>query len=149
MMTELARTQKPRVLPDLIQNAQRGDPVAIHALLGACQADARRYAYKHCHASDIDDAVQEALLLISRKITAPDEGRGKDIPELCHQWLAAYLKLNLVSIIYSLLRERDEVLDKLIDAFPGKNVLEDRTHEVFGYQLVEFNSQIDDWKKVS
>ena len=70
MSTEMARTQKPRVLLDLIQSAQRGDPVAIHALLGACQADARRYAYKHYHASDIDDAVQETLLLISRKIHA-------------------------------------------------------------------------------
>lgn len=70
MSTEMARTQKPRVLPDLIQSAQRGDAVAIHALLGACQADARRYAYKHCHASDIDDAVQETLILISRKIHA-------------------------------------------------------------------------------
>jgi hypothetical protein len=82
------------------------------------------------------------------KITTPDEGRGKDIPKLCHQWLSAYLKLNLVSIIYPLLRERDKVLDKLIDAYPGENVLEDRTHEVLGYQLVEFNSQLDSWKNV-
>lgn len=70
MNTAMAKIRKPRVLPDLIQDAQRGDAVAIHALLGACQADARRYAYKHCHASDIDDAVQETLLLISRKIHA-------------------------------------------------------------------------------
>src|SRR3546814_17152018 len=34
-----------------------------------CQADARRYAYKHCHASDVDDAVQESLLIISRKVS--------------------------------------------------------------------------------
>ncbi len=70
MNTAMAKIRKPRVLPDLIQDAQRGDAVAIHALLGACQADARRYAYKHCHVSDIDDAVQETLLLISRKIHA-------------------------------------------------------------------------------
>lgn len=70
MNTAMAKIRKPRVLSDLIQDAQRGDAVAIHALLGACQADARRYAYKHCHASDIDDAVQETLLLISRKIHA-------------------------------------------------------------------------------
>ena len=70
MSMKMARTQTPSVLPDLILNAQRGDPVAIHALLGACQADARRYAFRHCHASDIDDAVQETLLLISRKIHA-------------------------------------------------------------------------------
>lgn len=70
MSMKMTRTRTPSVLPDLILNAQRGDPVAIHALLGACQADARRYAYRHCHASDIDDAVQETLLLIARKIHA-------------------------------------------------------------------------------
>jgi len=52
----------------LIYAAQSGDPRAIEQLLTACQADARRYAYKHCHASNIDDAVQESLLVISRKV---------------------------------------------------------------------------------
>lgn len=68
MITEATIPSTRRALPDLIQDAQRGDPIAIHALLGACQADARRYARRHCHASDIDDAVQETLLVISRKI---------------------------------------------------------------------------------
>lgn len=53
---------------DLIHGAQTGDPVAIGRLLAVCQADARRYAYKHCQASDVDDAVQESLLVISRKV---------------------------------------------------------------------------------
>jgi hypothetical protein len=57
------------------------------------------------------------------------------------------LKLNLASIIYPLLLERDDVLDKLIDAFPGVNVLEERAHEVLGYQSVEFNVQLEAWKK--
>ncbi|RQS25292.1 sigma-70 family RNA polymerase sigma factor [Burkholderia sp. Bp8992] len=52
----------------LIMAAQTGDAVAITRLLAVCQADARRYAYKHCHASDVDDAVQESLLIISRKV---------------------------------------------------------------------------------
>lgn len=52
----------------LIQAAQTGDPAAMGRLLTVCQADARRYAYKHCHASDIDDAVQESLIVISRKV---------------------------------------------------------------------------------
>ena len=52
----------------LILAAQLGDSAAISGLLAVCQADARRYAQKHCHASDIDDAVQESLLLISRKV---------------------------------------------------------------------------------
>jgi RNA polymerase sigma factor (sigma-70 family) len=53
---------------NLICAAQTGDPAAIGQLLAACQADARRYAYKHCQTSDIDDAVQEALLTVSRKL---------------------------------------------------------------------------------
>ena len=53
---------------NLILVAQTGDPAAIARLLAVCQADARRYAYRHCHASDVDDAVQESLLVISRKI---------------------------------------------------------------------------------
>ncbi|MDO8280664.1 MAG: RNA polymerase sigma factor [Burkholderiaceae bacterium] len=52
----------------LILAAQAGDPAAMGRLLTVCQADARRYAYKHCHASDIDDAVQESLIVISRKV---------------------------------------------------------------------------------
>lgn len=52
----------------LVLAAQTGDPAAIGRLLAVCQADARRYARKHCHASDVDDAVQESLLTISRKV---------------------------------------------------------------------------------
>ncbi len=52
----------------LIISAQAGDPQAISRLLETCQADARRYAYRHCRASDIDDAVQESLLILSRKL---------------------------------------------------------------------------------
>ncbi|MGH8211401.1 MAG: RNA polymerase sigma factor, partial [Steroidobacteraceae bacterium] len=39
-------------------------------LLVSCQSDARRYARRHCAASDIDDAVQEAMLILSRKVKA-------------------------------------------------------------------------------
>lgn len=53
---------------NLIVAAQAGDAAAISRLLAVCQADARRYARKHCQSSDIDDAVQESLLVISRKV---------------------------------------------------------------------------------
>lgn len=53
---------------NLIVAAQTGDPTAIGRLLAVCQADARRYAQRHCRASDVDDAVQESLLIISRKV---------------------------------------------------------------------------------
>lgn len=52
----------------LICAAQGGDPAAIERLLRLCQTDARRYARRHCHASDVDDAIQEALFTVSRKI---------------------------------------------------------------------------------
>lgn len=55
-------------LHKLISAAQRGDPAAIDQLLTTCQIRVRRYARKHCEASDVDDAVQETLLVISRKI---------------------------------------------------------------------------------
>ncbi len=53
---------------NLILAAQTGELAAISRLLTVCQADARRYARRHCHASDVDDAVQESLLTISRKV---------------------------------------------------------------------------------
>ncbi len=52
----------------LILAAQSGDTVAFNRLLLVCQTDARRYARRHCGASDIDDAVQETLLILSRKV---------------------------------------------------------------------------------
>ena len=55
---------------NLILAAQTGDPAAITRLLAVCKADARRYAHKHCQASDVDDAVQESLLVVSRKVKA-------------------------------------------------------------------------------
>lgn len=55
---------------NLILAAQTGDQAAISRLLTVCQADARRYARKHCHVSDVDDAVQESLQIISRKVSS-------------------------------------------------------------------------------
>lgn len=56
----------PRNNADLIARAQSGDGVAIELLLADCQGDLRRYAKRHCAVSEIDDAVQEALLIVSR-----------------------------------------------------------------------------------
>ena len=47
---------------DLILAAQTGDAASIDRLLVVCRADARRYARRHCHASDVDDAVQETMI---------------------------------------------------------------------------------------
>ncbi len=52
----------------LVAAAQRGDPAALDQLLRRCQPDIRRYAYRHCLVSDVDDAVQETLLIVSRRL---------------------------------------------------------------------------------
>ncbi len=53
---------------DLGRAAQSGKPEALERLLTTCQADARRYAYRHCVANDIDDAIQEALMVVAKKV---------------------------------------------------------------------------------
>ncbi len=71
---------------NLILAAQAGDPAAISRLLAVCQADARRYARRHCHASDVDDAVQESLLTVSRKV------KGLKAAAAFSSWLFTVIK---------------------------------------------------------
>jgi RNA polymerase sigma factor (sigma-70 family) len=53
---------------DLILRAQHGDAGALTLLLAECQSDARRYAMRHCVTSEIDDAMQEALIVVTRHV---------------------------------------------------------------------------------
>ncbi|HEX2585951.1 MAG TPA: sigma-70 family RNA polymerase sigma factor [Steroidobacteraceae bacterium] len=52
----------------LIEQARLGDPVALDRLLATCQPNVRTYARRHCLADDVDDAVQETLLILSKRI---------------------------------------------------------------------------------
>lgn len=52
----------------LLHAARLGDTTALGKLLQICQPDIRRYAYRHCLISDVDDAVQETLLIVTRRI---------------------------------------------------------------------------------
>jgi len=52
----------------LIASAQSGDPSALDRLISTCQPNVRAYARRHCLANDVDDAVQETLLILSRNI---------------------------------------------------------------------------------
>jgi RNA polymerase sigma factor (sigma-70 family) len=65
-MTSLARTG--RADPGLIEAARCGDENALALLISAAQPDVRRYAARNCRAADIDDAVQETLLLLYRRV---------------------------------------------------------------------------------
>ena len=42
---------------DLILAAQTGDAGSIERLLAVCQADARRYARRHCHVQSHDQQI--------------------------------------------------------------------------------------------
>jgi RNA polymerase sigma-70 factor (ECF subfamily) len=53
---------------DLLDAARAGDAGAIAALLAACQPDIRRYARRSCRSDDVDDAVQDAMLILHRRI---------------------------------------------------------------------------------
>lgn len=48
--------------------AHQGDAQALERLLRLARPDVRRYAQRHCLVSDVDDAVQEALLILSRRV---------------------------------------------------------------------------------
>jgi RNA polymerase sigma factor (sigma-70 family) len=57
--------------PKLVEDARRGDLVAVAQLLAVCQPDLRRIARSQCaDGVDPDDAVQESMLLIYRRIGA-------------------------------------------------------------------------------
>jgi RNA polymerase sigma factor (sigma-70 family) len=60
----------------LFAAAQAGDPAALASLLRQLQPDARRYARYQCHSgSAIEDVVQEALIIIYRRVgTVRDAG---------------------------------------------------------------------------
>ena len=54
--------------PGLIEAARCGDEKALVSLISAAQPDVRRYAARNCRAADIDDAVQETLVLLYRRV---------------------------------------------------------------------------------
>lgn len=57
-----------RCTSDLVTQARDGDENAILSLLAISQPDIRRYARRTCSVEDVDDAVQEALWLVYRRI---------------------------------------------------------------------------------
>jgi len=54
----------------LIDAARAGQPAALARLLGEARPELRRYAQKSCFVSDVDDAVQESLLVLSRYLSS-------------------------------------------------------------------------------
>jgi RNA polymerase sigma factor (sigma-70 family) len=57
--------------------AQAGDPLALERMLRELQPDIRRYARHQCHRSSvIEDVVQEALLVIYRRVGSVRDARA-------------------------------------------------------------------------
>ncbi|QCF24849.1 RNA polymerase sigma factor [Hydrocarboniclastica marina] len=52
----------------LLEAAHGGDQASLAQLLQLCQPDVRRYAQRQCKITDIDDAVQEVLLIVARRL---------------------------------------------------------------------------------
>lgn len=52
----------------LLERARSGEPAAIGALLTHSRPELVRYAQRNCLISDVDDAVQEAMLVVSRSV---------------------------------------------------------------------------------
>ena len=56
--------------PALLAAARAGDPAAIAWLVHRVRSRVRRYAERSCLVSDVDDAVQETLLILSRYVAS-------------------------------------------------------------------------------
>jgi RNA polymerase sigma factor (sigma-70 family) len=48
--------------------ARRGEPAALERVLRRSRQDLRRFAEYHCPVNDVEDAVQESLFTVSRKL---------------------------------------------------------------------------------
>jgi RNA polymerase sigma factor (sigma-70 family) len=85
----------------LIESARLGEPVALVELLQRSQPELRRYAQRSCIVSDVDDAVQETLLIISRSIHGLNRPRAwsgwvfRIVRRECHRLARVTLRQDL------------------------------------------------------
>ena len=60
------RTEPSRC--ELVARARSGDPRALERLLAVCRPDLERYARRHCESDDVEEAVQDALWILYRRL---------------------------------------------------------------------------------
>lgn len=53
---------------ELIDRARGGDPRALERLITVCRPDLERYARRHCESDDVEEAVQDALWILYRRL---------------------------------------------------------------------------------
>ena len=67
----MTATSPPLTVAQLLPAARSGDAVAMEQLLRLTRPDIRRYALRHCAATTAtDDVVQEALIIVYRRVGA-------------------------------------------------------------------------------
>ena len=87
--------------------AQAGDPAALDKILRDLQPDIRRYARRQCHRSTaIEDVVQEALLLLYRRI-----GTVRD-PLALAAWIFRVVTRLCMLPVLGLMRGVEELTDR-------------------------------------
>jgi RNA polymerase sigma factor (sigma-70 family) len=85
----------------LIEAARSGMPSALERLLVQCQPELRRYAQRSCLISDIDDAVQEALMIAARYLRSLRHARAwsrwmfRIVRRECHRMARVSLRRDL------------------------------------------------------
>jgi RNA polymerase sigma factor (sigma-70 family) len=85
----------------LIEAARAGEPSALERLLVHCQPELRRYAQRSCLISDVDDAVQEALIIASRYLSGLRHARAwsrwmfRIVRHECHRMARVALRRDL------------------------------------------------------
>ncbi len=69
-LTSTSKVTELADISELLSRAKSGDTLAINQLLRQCQPDIKRYAKRHCASSDVDEAVQDALWILTRRVSA-------------------------------------------------------------------------------
>ena len=93
--------------PMVLAAAQMGDPVALDRLLRELQPDIRRYARRQCHRSSaIEDVVQEALLVVYRRV-----GGVRD-PLALASWVFRVVTRLCMLPVLGLMRSTEELTER-------------------------------------
>jgi RNA polymerase sigma factor (sigma-70 family) len=85
----------------VLEAARRGEQPAVAELLACARPALRRYAERRCFVSDVEDAVQEALLTVSRRIGRLRHARAlttwmfRIVRRECHRLARTTLRVDL------------------------------------------------------
>jgi len=95
-----------RVDAALFAAAQVGDPVALERMLRELQPDIRRYARRQCHRTTAIDVVQEALIVLYRRL-----GNVRD-PLAIAGWIFRVVTRLCMLPVLALIRGAEELTER-------------------------------------